>query len=388
MLIGALGVLQPLSLDPYLANTGFIAKDLDLLPTLVAQGLTAFTLGVSFGTAIAGPMSDAIGRRRPVLIALVGYVFAAILSSSATNLEVFFSGRALQGFFAACAMVVSSAMLRDLYPGLLLIKAMGRSMLLASASWFIGPFFGSYLQTFTDWRGLGYILAGFAIFLFVIIGLKLPETMSLERRTKSTAKQVAKRFGALLKDRVFLGLVFIQSCISVSLFCYLNVGPFVYNSAYQISPAEVGIFLSLNSVGAYLGSQIGARLSQRFKPQYALLTALAVGSLAGVGLILTTSLNLGFIAFTTFLAIFTLGFGISTTPIMGLAMASHPDEAGTAASIISVAGTLASTIAGVLYAVLDHNSAIGIGFTHFGFMAFGIVLLFVVVRPKQLEVMK
>ncbi|MEN9993086.1 MAG: hypothetical protein RLY83_656 [Actinomycetota bacterium] len=388
MLIGALGVLQPLSLDPYLANTMFIAEDLNVLPTLIAQGLTALTLGISVGTAVAGPLSDAIGRRKPVLFALAGYVLAAIIASSATSLEVFFTGRVLQGFFASCAIVVSSAMLRDLYSGLNLIKAMGRSMLLAASSWFIGPFLGSFIQTFTDWRGLGYMLAGLAVFLLILIGLKMPDTMSLDRRTKSTAKEVAKRFGALLKDRVFLGLVFIQSTISISLFAYLNVSPFVYNAAYSITPADVGIFLSLNSVGAYAGSQLGARLSQMFKPQYALLSALAVGSLAGLGLIFTANMNLGFIVFTSLLAIFTFGFGISTTPIMGLAMASHPQEAGTAAALVNVSGTIATTLAGAYYALLDHNSAIGIGFTQFGFMALGIVILFTVVRPSKLEAMK
>jgi DHA1 family bicyclomycin/chloramphenicol resistance-like MFS transporter len=388
LLIGALGVLQPFSLDPYLANIDFIAADLKVGTTLIAQNLTALTLGIAVGSVVAGPMSDAIGRRRPVLMALTGYILAAILASTATSVEIFFTGRIFQGFFAACAAVVANAMLRDLYEGLLLIKAMGRSMLLMGSSWFIGPIFGSYLQSFTDWRGLGYILAGLAAFLLVLIFFKLPDTMSLEARTKSTAKEVATRFVHLLKDRVFLGLVFIQSTISISLFAYLSVSPFVYGGAYNVAPAEVGIFLSINSVGAYVGSQIGAKLSQLIKPQYALLISLAIGSAAGLGLVCTATMELGFLAFTIFLAIFTLGFGISATPVLGLAMASHPEEAGTAAAVVLVAGTIATTLAGAYYAILDKTSAIGIGFTQFAFMAIGIIILFTVVRPKQLEIMK
>ena len=388
LLIGALGVLQPFSLDPYLANISFIAKDLNVAQTLIAQNLTALTLGISAGTVIAGPMSDAIGRRKPILFAVVGYIGAALLASMATSVEIFFTGRILQGFFASAAAVIANAMLRDMYEGLLLIKAVGRSMLLMSTSWFIGPIFGSYLQSFTDWRGLGLILATLGTALLILIFFKLPDTMTIEQRTKTTAKDVAKRFTYLLKDRVFLGLIIVQSCISVSLFCYLSVGPFVYGNAYQIDPAQVGIYLSINSVGAYIGSQLGTKLSSKIKPQYALLVALAIGSAAGVVQILTATMNLGFAFYTITLAVFAIGFGTSVTPILGLAMASHPNEAGTAAAVLAVSGTVATTIAGAYYAILDHNSALGIGFTQAGFMALGIIILFVVVKPKNLEVMK
>jgi hypothetical protein len=69
-------------------------------------------------------------------------------------------------------------------------------------------------------------------------------------------------------------------------------------------------------------------------------------------------------------------------------MASHPQEAGTAAAVVLVAGTIATTLAGAYYAILDKTSAIGLGATQFAFMAIGIIILFTVVRPKQLEIMK
>lgn len=388
LLIGALGVLQPFSLDPYLANISFIAKDLNVAQTLIAQNLTALTLGISVGTVVAGPMSDAIGRRKPILFAVIGYIGAALMTSIAGSVEVFFTGRILQGFFAAAAAVIANAMLRDMYEGLLLIKAVGRSMLLMATSWFIGPIFGSYLQSFTDWRGLGLILATLATALLALIFFKLPDTMTKDQRTKSTAKEVAKRFTYLLKDRVFLGLLIVQSSVSISLFAYLNVGPFIYDTVYKIDPAQVGIFLSINSVGAYIGSQLGTKLSALIKPQYALLVALVIGSAAGIVQIFTASMNLGFAFYTGMLAIFAIGFGTTVTPLLGLAMASHPNEAGTAAAVLAVSGTVATTIAGAYYAILDHASSIGIGFTQAGFMLFGIIILFVVVKPKNLEVMK
>jgi len=382
LLIGALGVLQPFSLDPYLANLKFIASDLNVSQTLIAQNLTALTLGITVGTAVAGPLSDAVGRKKPIMFALLGYSAAAIFASTATTVELFFAGRILQGIFAACSAVVANAMLRDLYSGKNLMKALGRAMLLMGTAWFIGPIFGSFLQSFTDWRGLGFILAGLAAILFVAVTVKLPDTMTKDQRTKTTAKEVASRFGHLLKDKVFLRLVVVQASISISLFGYLSVSPFVYSDVYGIGATQVGLYLSINSVGAYAGAQLGSYLSMKYKPQTALLVSLTIGGLAGLMLVATAVFNLGFVSFTTALAIFTLGFGTSFTPLLGMAMAAHPEEAGTAAAVIAVSGTLATTLAGPYYAILDHKSAIGIGVNDVIFMLLGFVMMFAIVNKK------
>jgi DHA1 family bicyclomycin/chloramphenicol resistance-like MFS transporter len=279
-------------------------------------------------------------------------------------------------------------MLRDLYQGLQLIKAIARSMLLMGTTWFLGPIFGSVLQSFTDWRGLGTLLAIAALLLLALVFWKLPDTMTFEDRTKTTAKDVVTGFGRLLKDRVFLGLVLIQMTISVSLYGYLSISTFIYNNAYGIGALQVGFLLAANSASSYLGAQLGAALSRKFKPQYVLLGTLILGASAGAMMVVVAALQLPFIVFTVTMALFVMSFGTAITPILGLAMDSHPHEAGTAAAVITFSGTFAATLAGPLYAVLDHNSSMGLGFTIVGFLSLGMFFLFAIVRPKQLEVMK
>jgi DHA1 family bicyclomycin/chloramphenicol resistance-like MFS transporter len=89
LLIGALGMFQPLSLDPYMPNIGPIARDLNFQASLIAQNLTFLTLGVSVGLVIAGPLSDAIGRRRPVLFALAGFALASFATTFVTLFLLF-----------------------------------------------------------------------------------------------------------------------------------------------------------------------------------------------------------------------------------------------------------------------------------------------------------
>jgi DHA1 family bicyclomycin/chloramphenicol resistance-like MFS transporter len=388
LLIGALGMFQPLALDPYMPNILAIAKDLNVEDSLIGQNLTFLTLGVSVGLVIAGPLSDAIGRRRPVLFALAGFAVVSFATTFVTSYETFFTLRAAQGFFSACAAVVANAMLRDLYQGLQLIKAIARSMLLMGTTWFLGPIFGSVLQSFTDWRGLGTLLGIAALLLLALVFWKLPDTMTFEDRTKTTAKDVVLGFGRLLNDRVFLGLVMIQMTISISLYGYLSISTFIYNNAYGVGALQVGFLLAANSASSYLGAQLGAVLSRKFKPQYVLLGTLILGASAGAMMVVVAALQLPFIVFTITMAFFVMSFGTAITPILGLAMDSHPHEAGTAAAVITFSGTFAATLAGPLYAVLDHNSSMGLGFTIVGFLSLGIFFLFAIVRPKQLEVMK
>ncbi|CAB4548693.1 MAG: Bcr/CflA family efflux MFS transporter [Actinobacteria bacterium] len=388
LLIGALGMFQPLSLDPYMPNIGNIAKDLNVQASLIAQNLTFLTLGVSVGLVIAGPLSDAIGRRRPVLFALAGFALASFATTYVTSYEMFFTLRSAQGFFAACAAVVANAMLRDLYQGLLLIKAIARSMLIMGTTWFLGPIFGSVLQSFTDWRGLGTLLALASLLLLALVFWKLPDTMTLEDRTKTTAKEVLNGFARLLKDRVFLGLVLVQVTISISLYSYLNISTFVYGNAYGVGATQVGFFLAINSACSYAGAQLGAFLSRKFKPQYVLLGTQVLGVSAGTALIFIAIFQLPFIVFSIAIALFVTSFGSAITPILGLAMDSHPHEAGTAAAVITFAGTFAATLAGPLYSVLDHTTSIGIGIAIVTTLSIGIFFLFAIVKPKQLEVMK
>ncbi len=388
LLIGALGMFQPLSLDPYMPNIGNIAKDLNVQASLIAQNLTFLTLGVSVGLVIAGPLSDAIGRRRPVLFALAGFALASFATTYVTSYEMFFTLRSAQGFFAACAAVVANAMLRDLYQGLLLIKAIARSMLIMGTTWFLGPIFGSVLQSFTDWRGLGTLLALASLLLLALVYWKLPDTMTLEDRTKTTAKEVLNGFARLLKDRVFLGLVLVQVTISISLYSYLNISTFVYGNAYGVGATQVGFFLAINSACSYAGAQLGALLSRKFKPQYVLLGTQVLGLSAGTALIFIAIFQLPFIVFSIAIALFVTSFGSAITPILGLAMDSHPHEAGTAAAVITFAGTFAATLAGPLYSVLDHTSSIGIGIAIVTTLSIGIFFLFAIVKPKQLEAMK
>ncbi|MFM6980133.1 MAG: MFS transporter, partial [Micrococcales bacterium] len=167
-------------------------------------------------------------------------------------------------------------------------------------------------------------------------------------------------------------------------FSYLNISPFIYGQVYAIPANLVGIYFAANSALAYIGSQIGARLSNRFQPQWVLLGCLIVCLLAGV-VMTVGELNLGSIwIFQSMLMLFTFGFGATVTPVFALAMAAHPNEAGTAAGVLGVAGFVFTTALAGVYLLLDHTSGAGVGTGMAVSMTIGILILFAVVRPSKL----
>lgn len=237
---------------------------------------------------------------------------------------------------------------------------------------------------YSDWRKLSVLLAIAGATLLVVAALKVPDTMPTANRHRTNLAELLKRFGSVFRDRQFNGLVLVQCCIVIALFAYLSISPFIYVGTYGLPDSAIGIWSGVNSMAAYAGSQLGSRLSLRFPPQWVLLAALVVGATAGVGQVLTATFELGFAAFTGMLALYCFGFGMTVNPIYSLSMVPHPNEAGTANAMLGVSGMLATTAAGPLYVAVDHTTSVGIGATQLGFMIVGIVLLFVVVRPRTL----
>jgi len=384
MLIGALATLQAFALDPYLSQVGAISADFSVSDDLAQLTLSALTLGIAAGTLVAGPISDAIGRKKPALIALAAYVLAGIFVASTTSFEGFFAGRILQGFFGASLAVLANAMLRDLYDGLTLIKAMGRMLLVQSSSWILAPLLGSAALYFTNWRGLSLIVAGIGLALLVLCLRILPDTMHRDSRRKSGVRELALRFKKVFADRVFVGVVAVQVCIVLALFSYLNISPFVFGGVYGIPANQVGFFLAACSACAYVGSQIGAKLANRYQPQWVLLASLIVALAAGILMMIGGAASGTIVMFQGLLMLFTFAFGATVTPVFSLAMSAHPNEAGTAAGVLGVVGFIATTALAGVYLLLDNTSAGGVGLGIATSMILGLVLFFAVVRPRSL----
>jgi DHA1 family bicyclomycin/chloramphenicol resistance-like MFS transporter len=386
-LIGGLSMLQPFITDPYLPSLPAVAKDLTVDLSVIQLSLSILTLGFALGQLFAGPLSDSVGRKKPMYAAIFIYVTSAIICAWSPSVEVFFAGRVLQGLSASALTVIGVSVMRDLYSGLPLLKLMGRVMLVGASAWFIAPFAGSALLQFTDWRGISLIVGGYGLLVGIAAIKFMPETLHLDNRNTKIFAGMGKRFIKVLKDRTFFGLMLIQMAIGFSMFAYLGVLPIVFSQGFDVPATSVGLFIAVNSVGAYTGIQVAGFSAKRIGVQWVATGALVLWLLAGVGIVFNslTEPNLWFVAAMSFMFVF--AFGNTATTINAIALSHHGSEAGTAAAVLGTMGFLASTVGGPLYTMLDKESAIGVGSAIAIAMTVALTVMLVVVRPHRMKSM-
>jgi MFS transporter, DHA1 family, multidrug resistance protein len=387
-LIGGLQTLQPFSLDPFLPSGPAIARGFDVPDSVIQLTFSALALGFALGQLIAGPLSDSIGRRRPMLIGSAAFVLSSILVSLAPNLELFFASRFIQGVSGAAVFVVGNAVLRDLYAGLSLLKIMSRVLLIQALAWFIGPLAGSQLLQFMDWRGVSLVIGSYGILILITAIRFLPETLKHEDRREEIFAGMLKRFNQVLKDRIYVGLLLVSMLYGVGLWSYLVVTPFVLSAQFDLAPSEVGLLLTINSIGAYLGVQFASKLAQKIPAQWILVGISVLSFILGIGLIASSSTNPPLWLVTGLVWIFAFGFGMGITPIGALSLAPHGNEAGTAASLMAVLTSLAISAAGPYFTTISKQDMSGVGMTIMACHLFALLVMVTIVHPWKVAALK
>jgi MFS transporter, DHA1 family, multidrug resistance protein len=385
LILGGMMAMQPFALDPYLPAAPSIAATFMAPDAQIQLTMSALTLGFALGQMITGPLSDALGRKRPIIVAAALYVVACIVVMTAPNLIVFAIGRVLQGVAGASIQVVGNAIMRDLYAGAALMKMMSRVFLIQALSWFVGPLGATLLLDVVDWRVMTGIIAIYGAILLTAATRVLTETLLGASRTEhGGVRAMASRFAHVLKDRPYLGIVLIGVLNSTALFGYLSVMPFVYQNRFGFDGSQYGYFFVLNSASAYIGVQVIAWLAKKFELKWVVLGVLVAQVGVGGWVLVAGLTDAPFLALQAALMTFTFFMGGSFAPMGTMALTRHGEEAGTAAALNMVAGSLGSTLAAPLYANLGSTSSVGLGVMLISLYLLAILVMFAVVRPRQL----
>ncbi len=382
-MLGLAMCLQPFTIDPYLASYPAIEADFDVTSALIQFSMTGVTLGFAFGQIFAGTLSDSIGRRRPMIVAVALYAAAALGMLWAANIETFIALRTLMAIGASAAGVLANAVVRDLYSGKPMMKMLSRVFLVQGMAPILGPIIGAWLSEFVLWREVFGIFAGFGSVIALLAVLFLKETLHPEDRKESAFAGMGQRFRAVLRDRIYIGLLILSVVQTVSLFGYLNVVPFLFrDSGYGLSVSEFGFWFSFNSVMSVIGVQVGARLGARFKAQWMLVYVVLTAVAAGFALTLFGLANAPFALAEVALAVLILSFGATIPLIQTLALTPHGHEAGTAASLLGVSNFLVTSLFSPFYTLIPLDNPASLGLLMGGAYLIGLISLIFIVRPK------
>src|SRR6478752_2242314 len=206
LLLGALTAVGPLTIDLYLAAFPQITADMDTQPAAVQLTITATLAGLAIGQLLIGSISDAVGRRRPLIAGLSLYVLASVGIVFVTSVEALTALRFVEGLGASAGMVLSMAIVRDRFEGIQVGKALARLMLVVGVAPSIAPLIGAQFLRLGSWRYMFVALALFGVLLLVLAFFLLKESLPVQLRRSGGVMAAARSYGSLLRDPMFMGL--------------------------------------------------------------------------------------------------------------------------------------------------------------------------------------
>ena len=251
LVIGLLSTLLPFSVDLVLPAFPLIGEEFNATDSAVQFTFTGVTIGFALGQLIAGPLADAIGRRRPMLILSALHLTGSLMCFIAPTIDLFFFARMMQGVGGAGAAVLMGAIVRDLYSGAPMLKMMARVSLISGLAPIAAPIIGSQLVSVLPWRDIFVFLVIYAGLVWLATYKYLIETLHRDNRRSSGARVVFSRFRAVLGDRIYVGILIYSVLQIVALFGYLNTVSFLYQDTYGLTPAMFGIVFASNSLVMY-----------------------------------------------------------------------------------------------------------------------------------------
>lgn len=353
LVLGLMIALGPLTIDTYLPALPSISADLLATSTAVQLTLTGSLIGLGLGQLVIGPISDAVGRRQPLIAGVAVHIVASVLCALAPNVVVLGVLRLLQGAGAAAAVVVVMAMVRDVATGNAAATLLSRLMLVLGAAPVLAPTLGSELLRFTQWRGIFVTLALLGVVLLVLALVALPETLPLEQRRSDGVGGTFRAYRSLLRDRVFVGLVLVAGLSMGALFCYVAGSPFVYQEEFGLSEQQFGIAFGVGSVALIASTQLNAVLLRRFRSDQILPVALLAGTLNALvllGVALTGTGGVIALMLPIWGVLGAAGLAFPNAP--ALALSRHGDSAGAAAAMLGAVqfglGALTPPLVGLL----------------------------------------
>ena len=382
LLLGALSAFGPLSMDMYLPGLPSMARDLSA-PAWAAQlTITASMLGLAGGQLIAGPISDALGRRRPLLAGLAAYMATSLLCAMAANIWLLLGFRVVQGAAGAAGIVIARAIVRDLHTGVAAARFFALLMLVNGLAPILAPLVGGELLHITDWRGIFVVLAAIGAVLLVAAWAMLAETLAPEARHGGGLPATLRVFGGLVGDREFMGYALAMGLAFGAMAAYIAGSPFVLQDIYGASPQLFSVLFALNAGGIIAASQVSRALADRLGPRTLLNAGSTMSALGGLGVLTSVVFDVGLVMLLPSFFVVVASIGLVFPNATALALADHPRTAGSASALLGLSQFATGALAAPLAGVGGSHTALPMGIVMATLSSAGLACLFVSGRRR------
>ncbi|MBZ7987416.1 multidrug effflux MFS transporter [Campylobacter canadensis] len=349
--------IAPLSTDMYLPALSLVENDFNTSAFYTQLSLTSFFCAFAFGQLIYGPLSDAYGRKKPLIIGLILFIISSIICISVENIYIFILCRFLQALGGCAGVVIARAIVNDLFDSKKALSVFAIMMVISSLAPMLSPSFGGLLLKFFSWHSIFICLFVLGIILLLMVFLFLDE--SLKSKSEFSLRQSFTNYKIVLNDKIFLSCVLLASFAISSMFAYITSSSFIFIKEFNLSEQAYAILFGANALGFVIFANINAYLAKKIQIQKLLSYAVKIMFLASILMLIVASLKI-FILFemALFVSLAMLGFIMPNTTV--IAMQRFKALSGSASALIGAIQFAFATFVSFLVGFLQANSAIAL----------------------------
>lgn len=374
ILLAVLGMLGPFSIDTYLPAFSGIAASLQASPVHMQQTLSAYLFGFAFMNLFHGALADSFGRRPVILWGLLAFTLASAGCALAQNVTQLVICRALQGLSCGAGVVVSRAIVRDMFRPTQAQKVMSQITIFFGLAPAIAPILGGWLFVALGWHSIFWLLTVIGLALWAVNFKMLPESLHPSQRQPFNVPDLLRGYWQLCTDPRFLLLALASGVPFNGMFLYVLSAPAFLGELLHLEPTQFFWLFLLNIGGIMGGAWVSGRLAGKIAPKkqvrHGLLIMLVI-SLVNLGANLLLPLHPGWAMLP--IAIFSFGWALMVPVVTLLVLDLFPQRRGMASSLQAVVGSTANGLVAGLLAPLVMHSAMALAVASLGLMLIGLV---------------
>jgi DHA1 family bicyclomycin/chloramphenicol resistance-like MFS transporter len=358
LLLACLGMLGPFAVDTYLPAFTGIAESIGATPVEMQQTLSAYLFGFAIMNLFHGALADSFGRRPVILASVAVFAIASAGCALANHIGPLVFWRAVQGMASGGGIVVSRAVIRDMFPPADAQRVMSQVTIYFGVAPAVAPMIGGFLFVHSNWHAIFWLLAGIGVVLFVANWKLLPETLHVTQRQAFDVRNLMRGYWQLGSSGRFLLLALASGIPFNGMFLYVLSAPVFLGEHLKLAPDQFFWFFCLTIGGIMLGSWLSGRLAGHIEPKHQIRRGFTV--MLAISLI-NVVLNLSFAPQAWWalwpIAVFAFGWALMVPVVMLLVLDQAPDRRGMASSLQAFVGAVANGfVAGVIAPFVMHST--------------------------------
>jgi DHA1 family bicyclomycin/chloramphenicol resistance-like MFS transporter len=375
-------MLGPFSIDTYLPAFTGIAQAIGASPVEMQQTLSAYLFGFAVMNLFHGALSDSFGRRPVVLTGLAAFAFASVGCALSQHIGALVFFRAVQGMSAGAGIVISRAVIRDMFPPADAQRVMSQVTIYFGVAPALAPIVGGFLFIHVGWHAIFWFLAAVSVILFVANWKLLPETLHATHKQAFNVRNLLHGYWALGSNPRFITLALASGIPFNGMFLYVLSAPVFLGEHLRMGPGEFFWLFVLSIAGIVSGAYLSGRMAGRVKATrqirygFMIMATVSVANLA-LNLLFTPQAWWALLP----IALYSFGWAMMVPVVTLMVLDLLPERRGMASSFQACIGSAANGLVAGVIAPLVMHSTVALATASLAMMSVGVVS-WLWVRPR------